>query len=109
VIEKARERIKILLNDIKIDENRIAMEVAILAERYDITEECERLRSHFKQAIIFLESNESAGKKLNFLIQEMNREANTIGSKASTAEITFETVYLKEELEKIREQIQNIE
>jgi len=75
----------------------------------DVTEECVRYRSHNKFFLEALQKNEAAGRKLNFLVQEMNREANTIGSKSNDATLAYLVVGLKEELEKIREQIQNIE
>jgi uncharacterized protein (TIGR00255 family) len=108
--EKLQERLRELLGDAAlIDANRLEMEVALLADKLDVTEECVRFRSHNKFFLAALDDPESAGRKLNFLIQEMNREANTIGSKASSAEIAHLVVSVKEELEKIREQLQNIE
>lgn len=92
-----------------IDAERLAQEVAIMADRCDITEELVRLESHFKQFDAALSLAEPVGRKLDFLLQEMGREVNTIGSKASDAEITYHVVELKTEIEKIREQIQNIE
>jgi uncharacterized protein (TIGR00255 family) len=85
------------------------MELAILAEKYDITEECVRLRSHVSQFVDALQEKEDIGRRLNFLSQEMNREANTINSKSISVDITNEGIAIKQELEKIREQIQNIE
>jgi uncharacterized protein (TIGR00255 family) len=85
------------------------MELVLLADKLDITEECVRFRSHNKFFLEALKSSEAAGRKLGFLVQEMNREANTIGSKSSSAEIAHLVVGMKEELEKIREQLQNIE
>ncbi len=85
------------------------MELALLADRLDVTEECVRFRSHNKFFLEALSVPDPAGRKLNFLIQEMNREANTIGSKSSATEIAHLVVSMKEELEKIREQLQNIE
>jgi uncharacterized protein (TIGR00255 family) len=85
------------------------MELALMVDRLDVTEECVRFRSHNKFFLDALASPEAAGRKLNFLIQEMNREANTIGSKSSATEIAHIVVGMKEELEKIREQLQNIE
>jgi len=92
-----------------IDEQRIAMEVTFLAERSDITEECVRFRSHNQQFLSALDEKEAVGKRLTFLLQEMNREANTIGSKGIHPEISRKVIFLKEEIEKIREQTQNIE
>jgi uncharacterized protein (TIGR00255 family) len=108
--ERLQERLKELLGDSSvIDAQRLELEVALLADKLDVTEECVRFRSHNKFFLEGLAENESAGRKLNFLIQEMNREANTIGSKANNAEIAHLVVTVKEELEKIREQLQNIE
>lgn len=92
-----------------IDEGRILTEVAIFCEKISITEEIVRLRSHFSQYFSMLLSDDPIGRKLDFLIQEMNREINTIGSKSSDVEITRTVVDIKSEIEKIREQIQNIE
>jgi uncharacterized protein (TIGR00255 family) len=107
--ERLRERIKALLESEKIDEGRLELEIALLADRLDVTEECVRFRSHNKFFLEALASNEPAGRRLNFLIQEMNREVNTIGSKSSAKEIAHLVVGMKEELEKIREQLQNVE
>jgi uncharacterized protein (TIGR00255 family) len=106
---RLRDRIKQLVEREVIDEGRLELELALLADRLDVTEECVRFRSHNKFFLRALENNEPAGRKLNFLVQEMNREANTIGSKSSASEIAHQVVYLKEELEKIREQLQNVE
>ena len=104
------EKLNYYLNDRNvIDEKRLEFELALLTERMDITEECVRLKSHlefFKESV---NSKENAGRRLNFLLQEMNREINTIASKASDALISQKVSLLKEELEKIREQIQNVE
>ena len=96
-------------NKITIDENRILTECAIFADRVAIDEELVRLRSHFKAFSEICEMKEPVGRKLDFLIQEMNREINTIGSKCSNSEIAHHVVDVKTEIEKIREQIQNIE
>ncbi|MCZ6774938.1 MAG: YicC family protein [Ignavibacteria bacterium] len=106
---RLRDRIKQLVEREIIDEGRLEIELALLADRLDVTEECVRFRSHNKFFLRALENNEPAGRKLNFLVQEMNREANTIGSKSSASEIAHLVVHLKEELEKIREQLQNVE
>ena len=104
------ERISELVEDkFVVDQNRLELEIALLVDKLDITEECVRYRSHNKYFLEALNKNEAAGRKLNFLVQEMNREANTIGSKSSDAAIAHLIVGLKEELEKIREQLQNIE
>jgi uncharacterized protein (TIGR00255 family) len=92
-----------------VDPSRLASEVALMADRLDCTEECVRLRGHCSHLLSLIESEEAAGRKLNFLLQEMNREANTIGAKASDLSISEQVILIKEELEKIREQAQNIE
>ncbi|MBU5254691.1 YicC/YloC family endoribonuclease [Tissierella praeacuta] len=107
---KLRERIGELLDkDINIDEDRIASEVAIFADKSNINEEIVRLKSHVKQFLSILNEKDAIGRKLDFLIQEMNREINTIGSKANDMLISQNVVEIKSELEKIREQVQNIE
>lgn len=107
--EKLNLRLKELLNEKVVDENRIAMEVAIFADRACIDEEIVRLKSHINQMYDTLELNEPIGRKLDFLVQEMNRETNTIGSKANDLEISNLVIELKSQIEKIREQIQNVE
>ena len=108
--EKLNSRIsEILENPSIIDENRLAQEVAIFADKSSITEEIVRFRSHIEQLRKTVEKNDSIGRKIDFLIQEMNREVNTTGSKSSNINITNLVVEVKSELEKIREQIQNIE
>jgi uncharacterized protein (TIGR00255 family) len=105
-----QDRIAELVEDkFVIDQNRLELEIALLVDKLDVTEECVRFRSHNKYFLEALNKNEAAGRKLNFLVQEMNREANTIGSKSNDATIAHMIVGLKEELEKIREQLQNIE
>ena len=106
---KLEERISRLLEEIPVDETRLAMEVALFADRVAIDEELTRLKSHVGQLKMILEEESSIGRKLDFLMQEMNREANTIASKAGDYTITSYAVELKSEIEKIREQIQNIE
>ncbi|MCX7711644.1 MAG: YicC family protein [Clostridia bacterium] len=106
---KLENRIKELLDQQTVDENRIAMEVAIFADRCSIDEEIVRLGSHIGQLRDTLNSQQPVGRKLDFLVQEMNREINTIGSKANDLVITKSVIDLKSEIEKIREQIQNIE
>ena len=107
--EKLREKLKDLLDNVEIDESRVAMEVALLADKASIDEEVVRLKSHLEEFAQTLSSSEPVGRKLDFLVQEMNREINTVGSKANDLEITKLVVEGKSELEKIREQIQNIE
>lgn len=109
--EKLRDRIKELIgSNVTIPEDRILVEAAIFADKCSITEELVRLDSHIIQLnSIISKSNQPDGKKLDFLVQEMNREANTIGSKANDIEITNQVLEIKSEIEKIREQVQNIE
>ncbi len=107
---KMKERISELLgNDAVIPEDRIMLEAAVFADKSNITEEIVRLKSHCAQLKSICSGTEAAGKKLDFLLQEMNREANTIGSKANDIKITDKVLILKAEIEKIREQVQNIE
>ena len=104
------EKLSYYLNDRNvIDEKRLEFELALLTERMDITEECVRLNSHLEFFRESVNSKENTGRRLNFILQEMNREINTIASKASDALISQKVSLLKEELEKIREQIQNVE
>ncbi len=103
------QKIAELLADKNIDETRLVTEAAIFADRVAIDEETVRLRSHLKQFAELLETDQPVGRKLDFLVQEMNRETNTIGSKCQDVEITRRVVDIKSEIEKIREQIQNLE
>ncbi|HKI77513.1 MAG TPA: YicC/YloC family endoribonuclease [Ignavibacteriaceae bacterium] len=107
--EKLKERVKILLDGQTADNDRLELELAIMADKSDITEESVRLRSHIKFFKESLETDSEPGRKVNFLCQELNREANTISSKSVLTSITHRSVLIKEEIEKIREQIQNIE
>ena len=107
--DKLKTRIKELVGDTEIDEQRLITEAAIFADRIAIDEEIVRLRSHIEQLNLMTEHNEPVGRKIDFMIQEMNREINTIGSKISDAGISYTVVCIKSEIEKIREQIQNIE
>jgi len=91
------------------DEDRLLQEVAMYSDKVDVTEEVVRFESHLNQLHGMLESDGEVGRKLDFLIQEMNREANTIGSKAGDLSVTESVLQLKNEIEKIREQVQNIE
>ena len=103
-------KVESLLKDKKvIDEKRLELEVILLSEKIDITEEIIRLKSHTKYFIEYAKSGELAGRRLNFLIQEINREINTIASKSLDADVSQKASVLKEELEKIREQLQNVE
>jgi len=106
---RLQEKLTLLLTDTAIDETRLAMEVALLADRASIDEEIVRMKSHIEQFKTTLRSSEAIGRKLDFLLQEMNREINTIGSKANDLQISHLVVEGKSELEKIREQVQNIE
>ncbi len=107
---KVRQRLQELLSDPALfDENRFAMEVAVIADRSNIDEELTRLQSHFQQFRSLLQASEPVGRKMDFLIQEMNREVNTIGSKANSTTLAVHVVEMKAELEKIREQVQNLE
>ncbi len=108
-VVKLEERIKEILKDQEIDKSRLAQEVVIYADKCSIEEEITRLKSHISQFKILLDTNEAVGKKLDFIIQEMNRETNTIGSKANNLEITNAVIDIKTEIENIREQVQNIE
>ncbi len=108
--EKINKNIKSIITDPKlINESRVEYEIALLAEKLDITEEVIRFKSHIKYFLDYVNSKEYSGRRLNFLLQEMNREINTISTKSSNASISQISIVIKEELEKIREQIQNIE
>lgn len=108
--EKLKERVSELMDeDADLDEERLNFEVVLFADKSDINEEVVRFKSHIKQFYMSLEQDEAVGRKLDFLIQEMNREVNTIGSKANDLEIINDVMDIKAQLEKIREQVQNIE
>lgn len=107
--EKLQEKVREMLEDVHIDENRLYMEVTIFADKVCVDEELVRLRSHVESTKKTLLAGGSVGRKLDFIAQEMNREANTILSKANDLEITDRAIELKNEIEKVREQIQNIE
>ena len=110
-IEALRTRIESVMEYFKleIDSNRVAQEVALISDKWDVSEELTRLEAHIEKFRQIMNSDESSGKKLDFLIQEMNREINTMGSKVSDAEFRWEVVEAKTCAEKIREQVQNIE
>ena len=108
-LEKLKTRMRELLEDAAIDEQRLLTEAAIFADKVAVAEETVRLHSHLAQLREMTESSEPIGRKLDFLVQEMNREANTIGSKAQDIQIAKVVIEIKSEIEKIREQIQNIE
>lgn len=107
--EKLRQRMEELLENTQVDEQRLLTEAAIFADKVAVDEETVRLRSHISQLREFLNADEPIGRKLDFLVQEMNRESNTIGSKAQDVEIAKRVIAIKAEVEKIREQVQNIE
>ncbi len=107
--EKLKNRIEAISDGIEVDETRLAQEVALFAGRCDITEEIVRAKSHLVQFHNYMDTDDSIGRRLDFLVQELNREINTISSKASDSSISANAVEVKAELEKIREQIQNIE
>ena len=107
--EKLKQRMKELLGDAAVDEQRLLTESAIYADKIAVDEETVRLRSHILQLREFMNSSEAIGRKLDFLVQEINREANTIGSKAQDVDIAKKVIAIKAEVEKIREQVQNIE
>ena len=106
--EKLQNRLQKLLGNHELDESRLIQEVAILAERADVTEEIVRLKSHYEQLSNLLDSGDSIGKRFTFLIQEVFREINTIGSKNGSIDVINQVILMKDELEKIREQAQNI-
>ena len=108
-VVKLETRIKEILKDQELDKQRLAQEVVIYADKCSVEEEITRLNSHILQFKNLLNSDEAVGKKLDFIVQEMNRETNTIGSKANNLDITNRVIDLKTEIENIREQIQNIE
>lgn len=107
--EKLKQLMKELLGDAAVDEQRLLNEAAIYADKIAVDEETVRLRSHISQLREFMNSSEAIGRKLDFLVQEINREANTIGSKAQDVDIAKKVIAIKAEVEKIREQVQNIE
>ncbi len=109
VRRRLREKVDALLRPGEVAEERLATEVVLIAERGDITEEIVRLRSHNGQFRAALNKGGEVGRRLNFLLQEMNREANTMGSKSQEADITHQVVEVKEEIERLREQVQNLE
>ena len=108
--DRLKERIAVLTNGIiEIDSGRIAQEAALLADKIDISEEIVRAQSHIKQFREIMSSDEPGGRKLNFLLQEFNREFNTMGAKAASVNVSHIIVEVKSELEKLREQVQNVE
>lgn len=107
LLERIRQTLENL--SVEVDEQRILTEVAIFADKVAVAEETVRLRSHFEQLRAFLSLDQPVGRKIDFIVQEMNREANTIGSKVQDAVLAHKVVDIKSEIEKIREQVQNIE
>lgn len=107
--EKLRQRIADINSEIGVKEERLAMEVAMMADRMDVTEELVRFRAHIVHARDIIASEGPVGRDLNFLVQEMQREANTLGSKLRDVEVSRDTIEMKTEIEKIREQVQNLE
>jgi len=103
------QKINNLIKPIEINEDRIIQEVALMADRSDITEELIRVESHLEQFRNFINQDDAIGRRLDFLLQEINREVNTMGSKASDSLVSQLAVEIKAELEKLREQIQNVE
>ena len=108
-IAKLQERVNELLKPGTVDENRLMQEIVIFSDKSSIEEELTRLKSHISQFLNLIKQSSPIGKKIDFLIQEINREVNTIGSKANCLEITNRVIEIKTEVENIREQIQNIE
>lgn len=107
--EKLKARITEILGDSPVDENRLATEITLYADKSDITEECIRLKSHLEQFELSLKDEGPVGRRLNFILQELNREANTAGAKSASYPISHRVISIKEEIERLREQIQNIE
>jgi uncharacterized protein (TIGR00255 family) len=107
--KRLEEKIQMISGDRELDKSRLIQEVAIFADRCDITEEIVRFRSHLKQFRGYMAKDDSIGRRLDFLIQEINREVNTIGGKATDSSISSKVVEIKAELEKLREQVQNVE
>jgi uncharacterized protein (TIGR00255 family) len=108
-IETLRKRVAQLAGDVKVSEDRLAAEIVMLGDRTDITEELTRLKSHLAQFNKTINDGGEVSKKMTYLLQEMHREATTIGSKAADSEVIQHVVVLKEETEKLREQVQNLE
>jgi uncharacterized protein (TIGR00255 family) len=106
---RLRDRLAEISADVEYNSIRLEAELTMFADRADVTEECVRLRSHCEQFAAAVESPEPAGRKLKFLLEEMHREVNTIGSKGQATEISRDVIFMKEEIEKIREQVLNIE
>ena len=108
-LQKLYNRLQERLTNKEVDKDRLELELAIIADRVDVTEECIRLASHLDLFKNMLDTKDEVGKQLTFLLQEMHRETNTIGSKTSDISVSHEMIHLKEEIEKLREQVQNLE
>ena len=108
-MEKLYQRLKEQIDSNEVDRQRLELELAIIADKVDVTEECIRLGSHIDLFIDVLQTKSEVGKQLTFILQEMHRETNTIGSKTSEVKISHEIIRMKEEIEKLREQVQNLE
>jgi uncharacterized protein (TIGR00255 family) len=108
-VKRWRERVQCLLGDQEVDSTRLEQEMAIWVDRLDVTEELVRLGSHLKQFRRLLGQDQGIGRKLDFLLQEMHREVNTLGSKAMDAEVSHRAVEMKAQIERMREQVQNVE
>ena len=108
-LEKMFARLKEMVEANKIDSNRLEMEMALIADKVDITEECIRMKSHLEMFRTILKHNDEVGKQLTFVLQEMQRETNTIGSKTTDVSISHQMIQVKDEIEKLREQVQNLE
>ncbi|NIX55382.1 MAG: YicC family protein [candidate division Zixibacteria bacterium] len=107
--EKLKSRLRELLAEVPVSDEMVANEAAMIADKSDITEECVRIKSHLEMFRNAYDSDEPIGKKMNFILQELYREANTIGSKSISPEISRSVIMMKEEIEKVREQVQNLE
>lgn len=108
-LSKLSDRLNEVLSSHEVDQNRLEQELALIADRVDVTEECMRLKSHLSMFEDVFKKKQEVGKKLTFILQEMHRESNTIGSKTNDIEISHTVINIKEEIEKLREQIQNLE
>ena len=108
-LEKLHKRINDLINKGEVDKDRLELELAVIADRVDVTEECTRLKSHIAMFRDVLDNKPEVGKSLTFILQEMQRESNTIGSKTTDVSVSHKVIGIKEEIEKLREQVQNLE
>jgi uncharacterized protein (TIGR00255 family) len=108
-LEKMYQRVKDLVSNGELARDRLELELAVIADRVDVTEECTRLRSHINMFRDVFNTKQEVGKSLTFVLQEMQRESNTIGSKTSEISVAHKIIHIKEEIEKLREQVQNLE